>query len=172
MSTPTTAQLRAWAREQGMDVGDRGRLSPEVRAAWDAAHGGSDAAASGAPATGAAAAKAAPRAGRPRKVAAATSGSRTTATTARPAKKAAPTRAAAPAKSAPAQRSEEPAVTPTAVPQQGREPSGTAQDTEPRDDPRVDDLERKVSELARRVAQLERAAATPAPARRVFRRRG
>ena len=38
MTPPTTAELRAWARAQGMDVGDRGRLSPQVRAAWDAAH--------------------------------------------------------------------------------------------------------------------------------------
>ena len=40
MTSPTTAELRAWARAQGMDVGDRGRLSPQVRQAWDAAHAG------------------------------------------------------------------------------------------------------------------------------------
>jgi hypothetical protein len=32
--------LRAWARKRGMQVGDRGRLSPDVLAAWRAAHAG------------------------------------------------------------------------------------------------------------------------------------
>lgn len=31
---PTTAELRAWARLNGIDVPDRGRLRPEVMAAW------------------------------------------------------------------------------------------------------------------------------------------
>ena len=30
---PTTAEVRAWAREHGLDVADRGRLHPDV---WDA----------------------------------------------------------------------------------------------------------------------------------------
>ena len=30
---PTTAEVRAWARENGLDVADRGRLHPDV---WDA----------------------------------------------------------------------------------------------------------------------------------------
>ncbi|MGW4479845.1 ERCC4 domain-containing protein [Rhodococcus triatomae] len=34
---PTTAQIRAWAREQGFDVPDRGRLRPEIRDAWRSA---------------------------------------------------------------------------------------------------------------------------------------
>lgn len=38
-TSPTTAELRAWARSKGIDVGDRGRLSPEVLDAWHAAHG-------------------------------------------------------------------------------------------------------------------------------------
>lgn len=35
---PDTAQVRAWAIEQGFDVADRGRLRPDVRAAWESAH--------------------------------------------------------------------------------------------------------------------------------------
>ncbi len=37
--TSDTASIRAWAREQGMTVNDRGRLSAEVRAAYESAHG-------------------------------------------------------------------------------------------------------------------------------------
>jgi hypothetical protein len=35
---PTTAQVRAWAREQGLSVPERGRLRPEVHQAWREAH--------------------------------------------------------------------------------------------------------------------------------------
>ena len=35
---PSTTELRAWARGQGFTVPDRGRLSPEIRAAWNTAH--------------------------------------------------------------------------------------------------------------------------------------
>lgn len=35
---PSTAEVRAWARAQGLAVPDRGRLRPEVHAAWEAAH--------------------------------------------------------------------------------------------------------------------------------------
>lgn len=35
---PSTAQVRAWARGEGFDVPDRGRLRPEVWAAWRSAH--------------------------------------------------------------------------------------------------------------------------------------
>lgn len=31
---PATAEVRAWARAAGLDVSDRGRLRPEVWAAW------------------------------------------------------------------------------------------------------------------------------------------
>ena len=34
----STAQVRAWAREHGMPVPDRGRLRPEILAAWRDAH--------------------------------------------------------------------------------------------------------------------------------------
>ena len=34
----TVAEMRAWARSAGLAVPDRGRLRPEVRAAWRAAH--------------------------------------------------------------------------------------------------------------------------------------
>ena len=35
---PSTADLRSWARAQGFTVPQRGRLRPEIRAAWNAAH--------------------------------------------------------------------------------------------------------------------------------------
>jgi hypothetical protein len=34
-----TATVRRWAREQGLPVGDRGRISPDLVAAYSAAHG-------------------------------------------------------------------------------------------------------------------------------------
>ncbi|MGN6245023.1 MAG: Lsr2 family DNA-binding protein [Motilibacteraceae bacterium] len=37
-SSASTAQIRAWAREQGQDVPARGRLSAEVIAAYEEAH--------------------------------------------------------------------------------------------------------------------------------------
>ncbi|MBM7507744.1 Lsr2 family protein [Nocardioides sp. 31GB23] len=35
---PSTKDIRDWAREQGMEVSERGRVSSEVREAYDAAH--------------------------------------------------------------------------------------------------------------------------------------
>lgn len=35
---PTAAEIRAWARENGWDVPDRGRVAAEVRDAYNAAH--------------------------------------------------------------------------------------------------------------------------------------
>jgi hypothetical protein len=37
-SGPSPADIRAWAREHGFDVPDRGRVSTEVREAYLAAH--------------------------------------------------------------------------------------------------------------------------------------
>lgn len=37
---PSTRELRAWARSQGIEVPDRGRLRPEVLAAWQDAQSG------------------------------------------------------------------------------------------------------------------------------------
>ncbi len=37
---PSTAEVRAWARDQGLPVPDRGRLRPEVHQAWLDAHRG------------------------------------------------------------------------------------------------------------------------------------
>lgn len=37
-SGPSTAEVRAWALAQGLHVSDRGRLRPEVWAAWEQAH--------------------------------------------------------------------------------------------------------------------------------------
>jgi hypothetical protein len=36
---PTTADIRAWAMDMGLQVSDRGRLRPEILVAYDAAHG-------------------------------------------------------------------------------------------------------------------------------------
>jgi hypothetical protein len=38
MTTPSTDALRVWARQNGIEVADRGRLSPKVLEAWRAAH--------------------------------------------------------------------------------------------------------------------------------------
>ena len=35
---PSTADVRSWARAQGLTVPERGRLRPEIRQAWNAAH--------------------------------------------------------------------------------------------------------------------------------------
>ena len=35
---PSTAEVRAWARQRGLVVPDRGRLRPEIHQAWHAAH--------------------------------------------------------------------------------------------------------------------------------------
>ena len=35
---PSAREVREWARSQGMDVPERGRVSADVRAAYDAAH--------------------------------------------------------------------------------------------------------------------------------------
>jgi len=37
-SGPSTAQIRDWARGNGYEVSDRGRISAEVRAAYEGAH--------------------------------------------------------------------------------------------------------------------------------------
>lgn len=38
-ASASTADVRAWARANGIDVSDRGRLRPYVIRAWRAAHG-------------------------------------------------------------------------------------------------------------------------------------
>lgn len=37
---PSTAEVRAWARTQGLPVPDRGRLRPDIWQAWNSAHPG------------------------------------------------------------------------------------------------------------------------------------
>ena len=36
--TPSTAEIRAWAEKQGMEVSERGRIPASVRTAYEAAH--------------------------------------------------------------------------------------------------------------------------------------
>ncbi|WP_455772423.1 Lsr2 family DNA-binding protein [Streptomyces mirabilis] len=43
VQAPTVADVRAWARERGMDVLPRGRLRAEIWDAWHAAHPAVDA---------------------------------------------------------------------------------------------------------------------------------
>ncbi len=43
-ATPTTAEVRGWARRVGLDVPDRGRLRPEIREAWRRVHRADEAA--------------------------------------------------------------------------------------------------------------------------------
>jgi hypothetical protein len=38
LTAPATAEVRAWARAQGLTVPDRGRLRPEIHRAWQHAH--------------------------------------------------------------------------------------------------------------------------------------
>ncbi|MGH3367150.1 MAG: Lsr2 family DNA-binding protein [Nocardioidaceae bacterium] len=38
MDGPTTSEVRAWARTNGITVPDRGRLRPDVWQAWRDAH--------------------------------------------------------------------------------------------------------------------------------------
>lgn len=38
-STGETARIRSWAKDQGLDVSERGRVSQEIRDAYEAAHG-------------------------------------------------------------------------------------------------------------------------------------
>ena len=38
LPAPSTAEVRAWARSHGLSVPDRGRLRPEIHAAWHDAH--------------------------------------------------------------------------------------------------------------------------------------
>lgn len=38
LPTPSTTEVRTWARTQGLTVSDRGRLRPEIHQAWQAAH--------------------------------------------------------------------------------------------------------------------------------------
>ncbi|MFP5220194.1 MAG: histone-like nucleoid-structuring protein Lsr2 [Actinomycetes bacterium] len=40
MTSPTTAEVRAWARNKGLPVGDRGRLSPDLVAQYVAERDG------------------------------------------------------------------------------------------------------------------------------------
>lgn len=137
--------MRAWARDNGYDVADRGRLRPEVLEAYEAAQSKG----------GATATKKAPAA-KP----------------ARPAKKASPVKKASPArkaKPAPARKAAaKPVVTATAKkvaapPAAAPEPTAPAAtpDPEPKPKPVLDDrrlvaLGEEIAALTERVAQLEK----------------
>lgn len=52
MTTSSTADIRKWARVAGLVVGDRGRLSPDIVAAYNDAHAGAPAASTAVAAAG------------------------------------------------------------------------------------------------------------------------
>lgn len=148
-TSPQSSVVRQWARSKGMEVGERGRLSPEVLAAYAAAHGGAPVKA---------AAKAAPA----KKKAAKKAASKTSAT-----KK---TAKRAPVKKAPAGSA---SATPTRVSNPPRE-SAPVESPRPsfvaappvaaEDDGRVAALEAQIAKLSARLEGLE--AARPAGAKR------
>lgn len=147
VTTPDTSAVRAWARDNGLAVAERGRLPAEVHAAYAAANGGGKTAK---PAKAAKATKAAkpgpaakPRATTPAKTPAKTPVTRTRT----------PTQSADEADRA----TEVPSVEETTAPGH-------------LDDPRVTALEAQVAELAARLARLEQPAPVGAKPSR-FRRR-
>jgi hypothetical protein len=134
VTTPDTAAVRAWARENGYQISDRGRIPAEVTEAYSAAH-----------ASGKAAAKKAPAKKTPAKKAAKA-----------PAKKAAATKAPVKTVAAPAEAAEVPTPTEQApgsapVTDPSKEQSGAPEDR------RLIALAEQISALADRVTALEQA---------------
>lgn len=155
--TPTSSDIRAWARGAGLEVGDRGRLSPAVLDAYNKAHGGSPVkvAAKKAPAKRAPAKKA------PAKRAASKATARKS-----PAKKSAVRNG--PASSAP---------TRTAAPReavQHQAPAAAPAPVVSADSELIVALENQVKQLATRVERLEEARAALASQSRggLFRKKG
>ena len=169
MSTPATAEVRAWARAQGIAVAARGRVPAEVHEAYLASTSGKPAAAGAGRSTATASAskpavrKAAGKA--PARKAPAKAPTMKAPTTKAPARKA-PARStpasSAPASSAPATAS--PALTATVdVPSAAPAAPVTAVD-----EGRLARLEEQVSALTARVAELEK---PQAPKAALFRRK-
>jgi len=151
-TAPTSSDVRQWARSQGLEVGERGRLSPDLLAAYSKAHGGASVkpAAKKAPAKKRAAAKKAPA-------------KKKAAVRKAPAKKAAQrsapqeSRFAAP----PATRSVNPPAE-SSRPSLRREEPVSAPPVVAIDGARVTALEDQLTKLSARVERLEAArAATP-----------
>lgn len=141
VTTPDTSAVRAWARSNGYDVADRGRLPAELTDAYLAAQGGKAAPAKKAAAKKPVARKAAP--------------ARKAATAAKPAT----ARKAATAAAAPAATSS-PAPAPAAEPA----PKPVA------DDRRLVALGEQLTALTARVAELEKAVGSKPTAGKRFRR--
>jgi hypothetical protein len=146
-TAPTSAEVRQWARNKGMEVGERGRLSPDLLAAYSAAHGG-------------------PPVTKPAKKATKKAPTKKSA-----AKKAGAKRATSPTRKAPAKASSAPRVAaesprfaaqPTAVRPSFRaaEPVA-APPAVTLDSARVAALEEQISKLASRLERLEAAKAAP-----------
>lgn len=163
MTTPDTSDVRTWARKNGYDVADRGRLPAEVTEAYQSAHGGA-AKKKATPSKATAAKKAAPV-----RKSTATKARATSASTARkpaPAPKAVPQKAApvsAPAPQ-PVKRAAE------AAPEQTPRPKPSVVT----DDRRLVALGEEIKALTQRVEALEKSSggskAGPSKAAR-FRRR-
>ncbi len=156
MTTPDTSAVRTWARKNGYDVADRGRLPAEVTEAYLASHGG------------------AKKKSAPAKKATTVQKAAPAAKTAPPAKKAAPVQKASPAakKAAPVQKAS-PAK--KAVPQQraapvsapapkvAEKPAEVVVENTPRpkpspvnDDRRLVALGEEIKALTQRVEALEK----------------
>ena len=146
VTNPDTSAVRAWARSNGYDVADRGRLPAELTDAYLAAQGAGSAKATAKPKTAKATKAPARKAAPARKPAA---------RKAAPAK--ASTKAAAPA-AAPAAPTAEAAPVATTAPKPA--PATTAAEPKPKpvsDDRRLVALGEQLTALTARVAELEKA---------------
>lgn len=137
MTTPDTAAVRAWARENGYEISDRGRLPAEVTEAYAAAHPSGKSAGKKAPAKKAAAkapAKKAAARKAPGKQGAATKGTEAV---------------AAPADTGASTSTQQPGSAPVTDP--GKQQSGAPEDR------RLIALAEQISALTDRVSALEKA---------------
>lgn len=169
-TSPKSSDVRQWARSKGLEVGERGRLSPDVLAAYSAAHGGPavKAAAKKAPAKKAPAKKSAAKKAPAKKVAAKKAGTRAGAAQA-PARKPFAARPTNGPTSAPAVRSTEtPAESSKPTFRTGEAITGPPAVT--MDSERVVALEEQIAKLASRLERLESARAG-APKRGLFSRK-
>jgi hypothetical protein len=175
-TTAKSSDVRQWARSKGIDVGERGRLSPDVLAAYSAAHGG--------PAVKAPAKKAAVNKAPAKKTAAKKTAAKKTSAKKTPARKAAATKA--PATKAPVSAiSPAKTTAPVTPPKAVHVPLAPAPSVKPSfrqpetltgppavtlDSERVVALEEQIAKLSARLERLE-AARAAAPKRGLFNRK-
>lgn len=158
MTTPDTSAVRAWARSNGFDVADRGRLPAELTDAYLAAQGKPTAQPTAKQPAAKKAAKPAAKKAAAKKAGAA----RKAAPKAAPAKRTSAAKAA-PAKAAPVKAAAEPATAPAVravprTPEPKPTPTPTPTPTPGNDDRRLVALGEQLAALTDRVAALEKAA--------------